>query len=81
MRAEEFSELLRKRPFEPIRIFMTDGQIYYIRHPDNIIVQRQRVDIGLQPDPVSRVVERVAYCSLLHIIRVEAIPEADNATA
>jgi hypothetical protein len=74
MRAEELLELLRARPFSPLRITMSDGVTYDIKHPDNVIVLRQRIDIGLSPDPVSGVVERVAHCSLLHIVRVETVP-------
>jgi hypothetical protein len=73
MRAEEFSQLLRVRPFVPLRIHMTDGQTYDVRHPDQVIVLRQRVDIGVQPDPRTGVVERVEHCSLLHVVRVEEL--------
>ena len=80
MRAEELMALLRKRPFVPLRIHMTDGQTYDIRHPDQVIVLRQRVDIGLLPDPATGVVERVEYCSLLHIVRVEELPPTTPAS-
>lgn len=73
MRAEELMELLRVRPFAPLRIVMTDGQTYDIRHPDMVLVLRQRVDIGIQPDPKTGVLDRVDHCSLLHIVRVEPL--------
>lgn len=76
--------LLRRRPFVPLRLHRTDGQTYDIRHPDNVIVLRSRVDIGVAPDPMG-VVERVEYCSLLHIVRVEelqtATPPSNGATS
>ncbi len=84
MRAEELKELLRRRPFVPLRVHMTDGQTYDIRHPDMVLVLRQRVDIGLLPDPSSGVLERVEYCSLLHIVRVEELlpsPPANGTAA
>jgi hypothetical protein len=74
MRAEGLTELLRTRPFVPLRIHMTDGHTYDIRHPDMVLVLRQRVDIGLQPDPATGVLDRVEHCSLLHIVRVEELP-------
>lgn len=74
MRAEEFIELMRRRPFIPLRIHMTDGRIHDVRHLDNILVLRQRVDIGVPADPSSGVLERVEYCSLLHIVRIEELP-------
>lgn len=76
MRAEELTELLRRRPFVPLRIILTDGETYDIRHPDLVLVLRQRVDIGLQPDPNTGVLERVAHCSLLHVVRIDELPLA-----
>jgi hypothetical protein len=76
MRPEELVQLLRRRPFIPLRLHMTDGQTYEIRHPDNVIVLRSRVDIGVMPDPGTGVVERVEYCSLFHIVRVEELQTA-----
>jgi hypothetical protein len=81
MRADELTELLRARPFVPLRIHLTDGQTYDIHHPDLVLVLRQRVDIGLRPDPTTGVLERVAHCSLLHIVRVEELPPTTPAGA
>ncbi|HEV3344001.1 MAG TPA: hypothetical protein VG125_26740 [Pirellulales bacterium] len=78
MRAEELTGLLRTRPFVPLRIVLTDGQSYEIRHPEMVIVLPQRVDIGVQPDPATGVVDSVAHCSLLHIVRVEELPRATS---
>ena len=76
MRPEELMKLLRRRPFVPLRLHMTDEQTYDIRHPDNVLVLRSRVDIGMAPDPATGVLERVEYCSLLHIVRVEKLQMA-----
>jgi hypothetical protein len=73
MRPQELMQLIRHRPFVPLRIHLTDGRTYDIGHPDQIIVLRGRVDIGVEPDPKSGVVDRVEYCSLLHIVRVEQL--------
>jgi hypothetical protein len=76
MRAEEFKELLRIRPFRPLRVHMTDGSYYDIRHPDQVLVLWQRVDIGVPADHVSGIMERVEHCSLLHVVRVEHLQAA-----
>ena len=73
MRAEEFKELLRIQPFTPLRIHMTDGTTYDIVHPDQVLVSRQRIDIGMPADDESGVFERVEHCSLLHVVRVEPL--------
>jgi hypothetical protein len=86
MRAEEITQLLRRRPFQPFRIHATTGQHYDIRHPEVVIVQRQCMEIGLDPDPKSGVVDRVEYLSLLHAVRIEnldapASPSKGNGNA
>lgn len=76
MRPEELLRLLRHRPFTPLRLHMTDGQTYDIRHPDNVIVSRSYANIGMAPDPATGVLDRVEYCPLLHIVRVEELQTA-----
>lgn len=73
MRPDELTELLRVRPFVPLRLRMTDGRNYDIYHPDQVLVLRGRVDIGVGPDPATGVLERVDHCSLLHLVRVEEL--------
>jgi hypothetical protein len=81
MRAEELTELLRVRPFVPLRIHLTTGETYDIYHPDVVLVLRQRVDIGIKPDAATGVLERVDHCSLLHIVRVEELPPSPHGTS
>lgn len=76
MRPEELLELLRQRPFVPLRLHMTDGQTYEIRHPDVVMVFRSRAIIGVAPDPATGVLERAEHCSLLHIVRLEELQAA-----
>jgi hypothetical protein len=73
MRAEELTQIVRRQPFVPFRLFLTDGRTYDIRHPEFIWVQRARVDVALDPDPKTGVIDRVDFLSLLHIVRVEDI--------
>ena len=79
MRAEELKQLLKRRPFVPVRLHMTDGTTYDIRHSDNVMVLRQRVDIGVPTEPGSDIMNRVEYCSL-HVVRVEDVPAAPSST-
>ena len=76
MRAEEFSQLVRVQPFVPLKVHLTDGTTYAIYHPDQVIVLRSRLDIGVEPDRSTGVVDRVDHCSLLHVVRVEGIPHS-----
>jgi hypothetical protein len=73
VRPEDVREHLEARPFEPIRLFMSDGTTFDIRHPDLCIVSRSAVYVGI-PDPRSPgVALRVAHCALIHITRIEAL--------
>ncbi len=76
MRPNELIQLIRQRPFTPLRIHLTDGKAYDISYPDQIIVLTGRVDIGLEPDPETGAVDRVEHCSLLHVVRVEELDSA-----
>lgn len=74
MRPEELRELIRRQPFMPMRLHLTDGKSYDIRHPENILVSRSYVHVGVDADSVTGVIGRVDFVSLLHIVRVEDMP-------
>ncbi len=78
MRPDELLALIRTRPFVPLRIHLSDGTVYEIRHPDQIIVLRGRVDIGVGADSETGAMERVEHVSLLHIVRVEELVSASS---
>lgn len=71
MRPEDVREHLDRRPFEPFRIFMSDGETFDVRHPDLCMVARTTIYVGV-PDPKKRLIAvRVAHCALIHITRIE----------
>ncbi len=72
MRPNEIRAHLTKAPFQPIRIFLSDGSFYDVRHPEVAAVSRTEVVIGLQVGD-DRLPERFAYCDPLHITRIEPI--------
>jgi hypothetical protein len=78
MRPEEFMQLIRARPFIPLRIHLTGGQTYEIRHPDQVLVLRSRVVIGLEPDPATGILGRTEHFALLHVVRVEELQQAST---
>lgn len=71
MRPEEIERLLRRRPFVPIRLHLTDGTIYDVRHPEMALLTRSTVDIGFSEQQGSTIADRVIYCALVHVVRVE----------
>ena len=75
------TELIRAQPFSPLRIHVSDGGMYDVVHPDQMIVLRQRVDIGVKPDAETGVVERVEHVSLLRVVKVEELGSASTKEA
>jgi hypothetical protein len=47
MRPEEFRKLLRTKPFEPLRIGLSDGRSVLVRHPDQVVVAERHLLVGL----------------------------------
>jgi hypothetical protein len=83
MRPEQVTAALRVRPFQPFRIYVTDGRSYDIRHPDMVMVSRHYLIIGL-PNPSGHedYYETTATVSLLHVTGTEPIvPPAPAASS
>ena len=73
MTPDELMQLLRRKPFQPLRIVQSDGKTYDIHHPDNVFVLRARVDIGVRADANSGIIDRVEYLALSHILRIDEL--------
>jgi hypothetical protein len=77
MRAEEIRQHLDAEPFIPFRLCLSDGSSYEIQHPDQALVTTWSVEIGVpEQQPQSRIYNRIAHCSLLHIVKVEKLQAA-----
>jgi hypothetical protein len=68
MRVEEIRELLRKEPFLPFTLYVTDGRTFTIRHPEFVGLTSSSLIITLPPDeePLG-LPEQRAGISLLHV--------------
>ena len=75
MRPDRIRELLRATPFQPIRVFLSDGSSYDVRHPELALVTRRHVLIAL-PLENDRLPERYVTCDPLHITRIEPLEAA-----
>ena len=67
MNAETLRDLLRRQPFEPFEVRMTNGDVHQIRHPELAMIVGARMVVGY-PDT-----GRVAILSLLHVAAVELL--------
>ncbi|MEK7711012.1 MAG: hypothetical protein AAB341_03865 [Planctomycetota bacterium] len=72
MRPNDIISHVRKQPFQPVRVFISDGSSYDIRHSEMMMVGRTEVVIGLLTDG-DDVYDRFAYCDPVHINRIEPI--------
>ncbi len=72
MRADEIRAHLRKHPFRPVRVYISDGSSCDVRHPELMFVTRSEVVIALDPGK-DAVPERSVYCDPVHITRIEPL--------
>src|SRR5262249_23472286 len=70
MNVETLRELLRRKPFEPFEVRMTNGEAHQIRHPENALLAGARL-IVYYPDN-----DRIAILSLLHAAVIEMLRAA-----
>ena len=73
MKAEELLRILKKKPFQPLRICTADGAAIEVQHPDQVLVYPTRVEIALDPDPRTGVWRRGETITPFHIVRVEVL--------
>lgn len=74
MRPEDLLNHLRKRPFQPFRVTLTDGRTYDIPHPELAMVGRSSVAIGqMRAQEEEPIYDRMVTVSLLHIMQIEPI--------
>lgn len=75
MRQQEVRDLLRKEPFQPFRIHLSNGQSYDIRHPEFAALTRRTVFVGVSSGK-DDVPDRMIECDLLHVVALEPIDGA-----
>ncbi len=74
MRPDDLLQELRKQPFQPFRIYLTDGSTYEIRHPELVAVGRSRMFIGRPaPDETRPVFDDYLFVALLPINGIEPV--------
>jgi len=71
MRPDEIKSHLRRQPFHPIRVHVTDGSSYDVHHPDLVLVSRMEIVIGL--NPTDDIPDRNVYIDPIHVARIEPI--------
>jgi hypothetical protein len=81
MRPEDINRLLRRQPFQPFRVFLSNGRTYEVRHRELAAVGRSTMFIGMPaPDLPPLTYDEFAIVVLLHINDVQPIPTANPPT-
>lgn len=72
MTVQTFREMLRRRPFQPVKLTLSSGQSYEIRHPEMAMLTRTSLLVGvdLAPDGVPA---EFKIISLLHVTAIEPL--------
>ncbi|HVS35204.1 MAG TPA: hypothetical protein VMS17_06450 [Gemmataceae bacterium] len=76
----ELQSELRKKPFVPFRMYLSDGTTYDIRHPDLVVPGMTTAFIGFAADPDQTYYNSYTVISLMHVVRLEPIPSTPAAT-
>ena len=75
MNTETMLSLLRRQPFQPFEVRMSNGDAYQIRHPEMAFLLKSSLILG---SPQS---DDFFFCSLLHVADVKAIPSSAGGSA
>ncbi len=79
MTAEELEGLMRRRPFTPFRIHLSDGSKHDIRHPEMAILTQRSLEFGVPRRRGSLIASRTIWCALLHIVKAQELAETRQA--
>jgi hypothetical protein len=72
MTVQTFREMLTRRPFQPVKVTLSSGQSYEIRHPETALLTRTDLLIGvdLADDCIPA---EFRILSLLHLTAIEPL--------
>lgn len=76
---ERILELLQQRPFQPFRIYLTNGLVHVVRHPEQIMVSQTYLIVGIPANDVpGQEISEAAFVSLVHVVQVEPFTPANT---
>lgn len=75
MNPDAVRELLKRQPFEPFEVRMSNGDRHEVRHPEFVIVTAGRMVVA---DPVS---DRLSILSLTNVVELRIAQPAGGTSA
>jgi hypothetical protein len=73
MTVQTFREMLARRPFQPVKLTLSSGQSFEIRHPETAFLTRTSILIGVDVAE-DGVPAEFKIISLLHVASMEPLP-------
>ena len=71
---QDINELLEDDPFEPFEIELTTGERFVVRHPENMILMRNKCYLFELDGRIARSCRHIA---MVHIVRMNKVDD-DN---
>jgi hypothetical protein len=79
---QEVIRLWKQQPFQPFRLYMNNGDVYVVRHPELFTVFPTYVRIGIPvPNHPLLLCERVERPLLSDMVRLEVLPSLATQTS
>ena len=71
---------LKREPFQPVRICLSDGSSHEVRHPENALVTQYDIAIAIEAEN-GDLPERMVFCDPMHVTRIEPLPDTTGGGA
>jgi hypothetical protein len=76
MSPHELHEAIKKQPFAPVRLHMSNGRTHDVRHPDDAIIGDEVIALGVYDEGAE--FPRIRLLSIININEVEPISRATS---
>jgi hypothetical protein len=73
MHPDEVFAAVRRKPFVPFRLHISDGSSFDVLHPDLALVTRRSVILAMSGDP-TQIPERAITIAMVHVTGLEDLP-------
>jgi len=77
VRAEDVAKALDPERFHPFALKLSNGDQYEIRHPEQVLVARSTIAVGIQRRDGRRYFERLDTVALLHVVSLVPLSETE----
>jgi hypothetical protein len=74
MTVQTFREMLDRRPFQPVKVVLSSGQSYEVRHPEVAMLTRTSLLVGVDVGD-DGVPAEFKILSLLHVTAIEPLTQ------